>query len=102
MARLGQFLAYLGQDKSRKTAARSEPASTAEKSTMSDIILPDVILRGVPRIVEYLRVRLNEPDLTESKVRGWIAYKKIRTYRFGSQHTAKTTELDEDVAGKAA
>jgi hypothetical protein len=69
---------------------------------MSDIILPDVVLRGVPRIVEYLRVRLNEPDLTESKVRGWIAYKKIRTYQFGSQYTAKTTELDEDVAGKAA
>ena len=60
------------------------------------------VLRGVPRIVEYLRVLLDEPSLTESKVRGWIAYKKIRTYRFGSQYTARTNELDEDVAGRAA
>jgi hypothetical protein len=69
---------------------------------MADTTPPGVVLRGVPRIVEYLRTLLNEPDLTESKVRGWIAYRKIRTYRFGAQYTAKTTELEEDLTGQQA
>jgi hypothetical protein len=58
------------------------------------------VLRGVPRITEYLRTRLNEPHLTEATTRGWIKYQKIRARRFGSQWVATDTELDEDVAGK--
>jgi hypothetical protein len=59
-----------------------------------------VTLRGVPKMVTFLREHLDEPDLTEATVRGWIAYKKIRAYRFGAQLTAKPEELLEDLAGK--
>jgi hypothetical protein len=69
---------------------------------MSDTTPPGGTLRGVPRALEFLRVELNEPDLTEATVRGWIAHKKIRAYRFGAQYTFKIAELREDLAGKAA
>jgi hypothetical protein len=63
---------------------------------------PNIVLRGVPRIRDYLAKRLDEPDLTESKVYAWIAARKLRAYKFGAQLTAKTCELDEDVASTAA
>jgi hypothetical protein len=53
-------------------------------------------------MVEFLRVHLGEPNLSEAAVRGWILHKKIRAYRFGNQLTAKTAELVEDLANNAA
>jgi hypothetical protein len=50
-------------------------------------------------MVDFLRVHLDEPGLTEATVRGWIAHRKIRAYRFGAQYTARIEELLEDLTG---
>jgi hypothetical protein len=87
--------------------SNSDPCSpsvttTERRAPPLDPRFKGVTFRGVPRITQFLRVHLDEPELTEATVRGWISHKKIRAYRFGAQLTAKAEELVEDLAGKAA
>jgi hypothetical protein len=54
-------------------------------------------VRTLRRIRNYLAEQLGEPELSIKSVEWWVESKRIRTYKFGNQLTAKTDELDEDV-----
>jgi hypothetical protein len=57
-------------------------------------------LHGVPRAVKYARERLNDPELSETRFRHWIADRKVRFRKFGGMYVFVTDELDEDLCGK--
>jgi hypothetical protein len=56
----------------------------------------------VPRAVDYAREVLNDPTITESKFRHWIAGGYVRFRRFGGMYSFVVNELQEDLAGKTS
>jgi excisionase family DNA binding protein len=69
---------------------------------LSNRELRALAIHTVPRAVEYARERLNDPTISESKFRHWIAEGKVRFHRFGGTYSFVFDELDEDLAGRAA
>jgi hypothetical protein len=56
----------------------------------------------VPRAVEHARVVLDDPTVTESQFRHWIAEGKVRYRKFGGVYSFLIAELNEDLSGEKA
>ena len=60
------------------------------------------VLHTVPRAVRHARERLDDPTITESQFRHWLADGKVRFRKFGGVYAFVIDELDEDLCGRAA